>query len=102
MVARAAGRGKESDAAPSAILTARAPDAKAGVPVYSNDMLIKDVLYSHPEAARVFERLGLGCSTCVGAEMETLSAVASMHGVEVSELISQLEQLDAPTGGEQA
>ncbi|MBA4370596.1 MAG: disulfide oxidoreductase [Coriobacteriaceae bacterium] len=62
-------------------------------------MLIKDVLYGHPEAVRVFERFGLGCSTCLGAEMETLSSVASMHGVDVAVLISALEGLHESEGG---
>ena len=60
---------------------------------YRPDMLIQDVLMSHPAAASVFERHGLGCPSCIGADMETLEAVAHMHDVSVSDLIAELEAL---------
>lgn len=58
---------------------------------YSSDMLICDVLQSNPQAAAVFTRLGLGCPSCIGAEMETLDSVASMHDVPVAQLLAELE-----------
>ena len=60
---------------------------------YSSDMLIRDVLTSHPGAAHVFTELGLGCPSCLGAEMETVASVASMHDVPVSTLLDALEAL---------
>lgn len=62
------------------------------------DMLIKEALLAHPEAAGVFERNGLGCAGCLAADMETLAAVASMHDVSVEALVEELEQLDAERG----
>lgn len=62
---------------------------------YHADMLIQDVLTSHPGAAAVFERHGLGCGGCIGADIETLQAVAQMHDVDVELLIRELEALDA-------
>lgn len=60
---------------------------------FSREMLIKDVLVSHPHAASVFSSHGLGCPSCLAAEMETLDAVASMHDVPVETLIAELEAL---------
>lgn len=62
------------------------------------DMLISDVLASHPEAAAVFERHGLSCGACLASSMETVSAVASIHDVSVSALLSEINEL-APDSG---
>ncbi len=59
----------------------------------SPDTLISDVLTSHPGAVSVFSSFGLGCPACMGAEMETLRSVASMHEVPIEELIRALEAL---------
>ncbi len=54
------------------------------------DTLISEVLASHPRAADVFSRFGLGCPSCFAASMETVSAVASMHDVSVERLLQEL------------
>lgn len=63
------------------------------MPHYRADMRIQDVLTSHPGAAAVFQRHGLACGACFAADMETLDAVAHMHGVSVDLLIAELEEL---------
>ena len=60
---------------------------------YTRDMLIRDVLTSHDGVADVFERHGLACAQCLGAEMETIDAVASMHEISVDTLLSDLNDL---------
>lgn len=60
---------------------------------FTADMPIRDVLTSHPEAAGVFERLGLGCPSCLAADMETLSSVASMHDITLEALLKDLNAL---------
>jgi len=57
------------------------------------DMLIKDVIASHPDAAAVFEKHGLGCASCLAAGMESVSAVASVHDVSLEVLLSELSVL---------
>ena len=70
---------------------------------YTRDMLIKDVLTSHPGITAVFEKHGLGCAACMGAEMETLRAVAVMHDIPVDALIADLDALlMSDEGGEEA
>ncbi len=62
---------------------------------YNPEMLIQDVLTSHPQAASVFARHGLACPSCLAADIETLQAVASMHDVSVDTLIAELDALPA-------
>ena len=69
---------------------------------YAPDMLISDVLASDPHAAAVFTSLGLGCPSCLGAGMETLDSVASMHDVPLETLLGALDALgDKPTATEE-
>jgi hybrid cluster-associated redox disulfide protein len=65
---------------------------------FTPDMLIRDVLTAHPEAARVFEQHGLGCPSCLAADMETLSSVASMHDITLDALVADLDKLVAEEG----
>jgi hybrid cluster-associated redox disulfide protein len=67
------------------------------VDTYRRDMLIRDVLTSHQGAAAVFERHNLGCPSCLAAEMETLSSVATMHDISVDVLIDDLNAMARQT-----
>jgi hybrid cluster-associated redox disulfide protein len=60
---------------------------------FTPDMLIRDVLTAHPGAASVFQRHNLGCPSCMAAEMDTLSSVASMHDITLDELLRDLNAL---------
>lgn len=61
---------------------------------YTRDTLIRDVLTSHETSVAVFERYGLGCAACLGADMETLASVATMHEIRVDDLIRDLNALN--------
>jgi hybrid cluster-associated redox disulfide protein len=63
---------------------------------YTQDTLIRDVLTSHVEAASIFERHGLACAVCMGADMESLSSVATMHDIPLDTLLADLNALDDP------
>ncbi len=63
---------------------------------YTQDTLIRDVLTSHAEAASVFESHGLACAVCLGADMESLSSVATMHDIPLAELLADLNALNDP------
>jgi len=68
---------------------------------YAPDMLISDVLASDPHVARVFTSLGLGCPSCLGAGMETLDSVASMHDVPLQTLLDALDAVHDTTAPEE-
>ena len=61
---------------------------------YTRDTLIRDVLTSHDGAASVFERHGLACAVCLGADMESLSSVATMHEIPLEDLLADLNALN--------
>ena len=57
---------------------------------FTPDMLIRDVLNMSPGTAEVFSRHGLACASCIGSQLDTVSAVASMHEVDVAALLGEL------------
>lgn len=65
---------------------------------YTPDTLIRDVLTSHAGAATVFERHGLACAVCMGADMESLSSVATMHEIRLEDLLADLNALNETDG----
>lgn len=65
------------------------------MPKFTADTPIRDVLVNHPASAEVFARYGLACGACLAAEMETLNAVAHMHGVPVAELLDALDRAES-------
>lgn len=60
---------------------------------YTRDTLIREVLTAHAEAASIFEKHGLACAACLGADMETLSSVATMHEIPLPDLLFDLNAL---------
>jgi hybrid cluster-associated redox disulfide protein len=63
---------------------------------YTCETLIREVLTAHAEAASVFEKHGLACAACLGADMESLSSVATMHEIPLADLLSDLNALNDP------
>ncbi|MBI5232062.1 MAG: DUF1858 domain-containing protein [Coriobacteriales bacterium] len=68
---------------------------------YTADTLIRDVLRSAPESAAIFEKHGLGCASCLAADMETIDAVAHMHDVSVEALLAELNRLPSEPAPEE-
>jgi hybrid cluster-associated redox disulfide protein len=60
---------------------------------FTSEMLIRDVLIARPDTVEVFERHGLACASCLASGMETVSAVATMHGVSIGALLLELNAL---------
>lgn len=56
----------------------------------TKDMKIVEVLQVKPEAAAVFGRLGMGCIHCLMAHQETVEEAAAVHGVDVEDILAQL------------
>jgi hybrid cluster-associated redox disulfide protein len=54
---------------------------------------INEILQTVPGAREVFNRFGMGCLSCMGAEMETLENGARMHDVDLAELLAALNRL---------
>jgi len=63
------------------------------VTVFHRDMPIIAALDLHPDVRVVFERYGMGCSTCIGASTESIEAGAIMHCVDPDEVVAALDRL---------
>jgi hydrid cluster protein-associated redox disulfide domain len=55
-------------------------------------MTIRQVLEMDPGAARIMMTFGLHCLGCPHATMETLEEAGVVHGINVDEMIHQLNE----------
>lgn len=55
-------------------------------------MSIDEVVRKYPETRATFERYGLGCVGCQAALFETIEQGAEVHGINVDELIADLNR----------
>lgn len=60
----------------------------------TKDMVIGDVLDKKPEAEKVISKyFGTTCFTCPGVRMESLELGASMHGLDVNEIVKEINNI---------
>jgi hydroxylamine reductase len=55
--------------------------------------LIGDLVLFHPETADLLFSIGMHCLGCPSSGVETISDAASVHGLEVASLVSQLNDI---------
>ena len=56
----------------------------------TKDMTIGDVVRQKPESAQILMGFGMGCVGCPSAQAETLEEAATVHGLNLEELITAL------------
>ena len=56
----------------------------------TENMNIKEVIDKHPEVVPVFQKYNMGCIGCIAASFEKLSDIAVVHGIDVKELVKDL------------
>lgn len=61
--------------------------------ILSEDMTIGYILKTYPAALKVFERYGLRCSRCKGAQSEPLRNMAANYGIDVKGLLKELYEV---------
>lgn len=59
----------------------------------SKDMIIGELLDVKPEAAEILLRMGMHCLGCPSARGETIAQACEVHGVDVDEIIAQINAL---------
>ena len=59
----------------------------------TKEMTIQDIVARYPESIPVFERYGLSCIGCLGAEFESLEAGTSFHGIRLEEILRDLNSV---------
>jgi hybrid cluster-associated redox disulfide protein len=60
---------------------------------FSKDMSIFEALAADPQARDVFERHGMACCLCIGAQSETVEAGAILHQVDPDAVVDELNRL---------
>jgi len=56
----------------------------------TKDMTFAQVMRMHPDVVRVFAKYNLGCIGCMGAQAETLEQGCGAHGLDVNEVVNDL------------
>ena len=56
----------------------------------TKDMIIGDIIAVHPGNAGILMAAGMGCVGCPSAQGETLEEAAMVHGMDVEQLLSDL------------
>ena len=56
----------------------------------TKDMPIMSIIELNPNAIAVFQKHGLGCIGCMAAHYETVEEGAKAHGLDIDELIKDL------------
>jgi hybrid cluster-associated redox disulfide protein len=59
----------------------------------TKDMTFHQVMRMSPEVLKVLAQFNLGCAGCMGAQHETLENGAMAHGLDVDELLQELNAI---------
>lgn len=59
----------------------------------TKDMTFAEVMRLHPDVVKVLAKYHLGCIGCMGAQAETLEQGCSAHGLNVDEVVGDLNAL---------
>jgi len=60
---------------------------------FTKDMTFYQALQMDPRVAKVFSKYHLGCVGCMGAQNETLAQGATAHGLDVDDILRDLNAL---------
>ena len=58
----------------------------------TGDMLIVDILNAKADAAKILITNGMGCLGCPSSQMESLNQAAGIHGLNVEDLLEELNR----------
>lgn len=56
----------------------------------TRDMTFFEVMRTYPESVKVLQKYNLGCIGCMGAQNESLEQGANAHGINVDDLLKDL------------
>ena len=59
----------------------------------TKNMTFHEVMRMSPEVLKVLARFKLGCVGCMGAQHETLEKGAMAHGLDIDELLQELNAI---------
>jgi hybrid cluster-associated redox disulfide protein len=56
----------------------------------TEEMTIREVIDTHPEAATVFMKYNIGCIGCIAASFEKVKDIATVHQIDLKKLVKDL------------
>jgi len=59
----------------------------------TKDMTFAQVMRMHPDVVKVLAKYNLGCVGCMGAQAESLTQGCGAHGLNVDEVVKDLNAL---------
>ena len=59
----------------------------------TKDMTIGEILTTNPEVAPVLLGIGMHCLGCPASQAETLEEAAMVHGIDINDLMKEIEAL---------
>ncbi|ABO49234.1 conserved hypothetical protein [Desulforamulus reducens MI-1] len=59
----------------------------------TRDMTMGYIVKEFPQTVEVFQRYGMGCLSCPTAQLESLEKGAMLHGLDVQELLEELNKV---------
>ncbi|WP_298439663.1 DUF1858 domain-containing protein [Geobacter sp.] len=60
---------------------------------FTKDMTFAQALQKHPEVAKVLRKYNLGCIGCMGAQNESLEQGCAAHGLDVNDILRDLNAI---------
>lgn len=60
----------------------------------TKDMTIGEIIVTKPEVAPILMNMGMHCLGCPSAQNESLEQAAMVHGMDIEELMAQIDALD--------
>lgn len=61
--------------------------------MFHKEMSIMEALQVHPKSSEVFKKHGMACLNCMGAIRESIQVAADMHGMNIEQLMKELNDL---------
>lgn len=56
----------------------------------TKEMSIQEAVAKYPQTIEVFFKYGMGCFACHAARFENIEQGASMHGIDIEQLMTEL------------
>ena len=59
----------------------------------TKEMEINECLKVYPQTKRIFTKYNMGCLGCMGATAESIEIGAIMHGLDINEILAELNKI---------
>lgn len=62
---------------------------------FSKDTNLSEIIEKAPEKVEILLQAGMHCIGCMASQFETLEEACSVHGIDVEELVAELNKEEA-------